>query len=110
VGVAARVDHDRVAARARALDRVDQPALVVRLRALDGDAARVAAPHQLGVDLGERGRPVDQRIARAEQVEVGAVQDQQLCHGERAAIEGRECGPGDRCPDVRYRIGEVVGS
>jgi len=40
------------------------------------------------VDVGQRGVAVDLRLAGAEQVEVGAVQDQQLRHGIRKTGKG----------------------
>ena len=36
---------------------------------------------QVGVDFRQRGAPVDLRLAFAEQVEVGAVQEQEFRHG-----------------------------
>jgi len=74
VGVTAGVDHDRVRPALGALDQLDELALEVTLGAADGRVAERRAPGQLGVDLGERRRSVDGRIACPEQVEVRSMQ------------------------------------
>jgi len=53
---------------------VDEVAFVVRLKALDGGAARPSLFGDERVDLGQRHAPVDLRLARAEQIEVRAMQ------------------------------------
>ena len=68
---------------------VDQRAFVVRLEALELGAELGGQRLQLGVDLGERGRAVDVRLAPAEQVEVRAVQDQELHAGSLAGCGER---------------------
>ncbi len=72
---AGRIDQDRVGGRPRLLDPVDQCALVVRLERLDLAAELLGELLERGVDLGERGVAVDLGLARAEQIEVGPVQD-----------------------------------
>ena len=59
---------------------VDEHALVVRLQRLELDAALVSEAMQPLVDLRQGRRAVDVRLAAAEQVQVGAVQDQEF-HG-----------------------------
>ena len=70
---AGRIDDDAGAVVDRLVDPVDQLRLAVRLVELDRRAGGRAA-HRL--DLGERGRAVDLRLARAQPVEVGAVEDE----------------------------------
>src|SRR5690606_29540891 len=62
------------------LDAFDQRVLGVGLEAGQRVAGGRGAGGEVGVDVGQRRMAVDFRLARAEQVEVGAVQDQQLCH------------------------------
>ena len=76
-----RVDQDEGGAvAARGLHAVDQLVLGVGLQALELVAGGLRALREVGVDLGQGRAAVDLRLAGAEQVEVGAVQDQQLCH------------------------------
>ena len=65
---------------ARGLDAVDQHVLGVGLQALELVAGGLRALREVGVDLREGRAAIDLRLAGAEQVEVGAVQDQQLRH------------------------------
>jgi len=58
------------------LDRGDQLALVVGLPALDPHTAALAVGLDLAVDLGQRETTVDLGLARAEQVQVRTVEDQ----------------------------------
>src|SRR5690606_10988577 len=69
------VDQDeRGTIVARGLDPLDQHVLGVGLQALEFVAGGGGLLVQGGVDVGQRGAPVDLRLAGAEQVEVGAVQ------------------------------------
>src|SRR5262249_41430926 len=78
----ARVDHHTGRGRRLALDEVQDRALGVRLEAGDLAAELVRPPPDHGLDVGQRGAAVDLRLAGAEQVEVGPVDDQQpLVHG-----------------------------
>jgi hypothetical protein len=74
----AGVDDDRAVRAARRLDAVDQLALVVGLERLHGRAALGRQLAQARVDLGQGGAAVDLRLALAEQVQIRAVQDQDL--------------------------------
>ena len=69
----ARVDQDAVGPADRGVDAVDQHALVVALEALHLGAALLGRRSERRVDLLERGGAVDLGLARAEHVEVGAV-------------------------------------
>src|SRR3546814_840705 len=82
-GQAGRVDQDEVGAVvAGGLDAVDQGVLGVGLEAGQLMALLQRARCQVGVDLVQRGAAIHLRLARAEQVEVGTVQDQKLGHGK----------------------------
>ena len=47
-------------------------------------AAYARFPLQRRVDVGQRGRAVHARLARAEEVQVGAVEDEDVGHGQTA--------------------------
>src|SRR3546814_18437217 len=64
------------------LFRSDQGVLGVGLEAGQLMALLQRARCQVGVDLVQRGAAIHLRLARAEQVEVGTVQDQKLGHGK----------------------------
>jgi hypothetical protein len=78
---ARRVDERALHAVDVRVQLVDQRAFVVGLEGLDLHAQFAGQCHQLLVDLGQRGGAIDVRLAAAEQVEVGSVQNQQLRHG-----------------------------
>src|SRR5688572_11824062 len=81
MGERRRVDDDAVGAVDAALDPVDDLRLAVRLVERDRQAALVGARPAHFLDLLERGRAVDVRLARAEQVEVRTVENQdRLAH------------------------------
>jgi hypothetical protein len=61
---------------------VDQSAFVVRLQDLELGAELAGERVQLRVDLGERGRAVDVRLAPAEQVEVRPCRTRKLHGGD----------------------------
>ena len=87
--IAGRIDDDGIGGLPRGLDPVDQLALMVRLvkRQLDPEFTRVlfaGLPH-----LRQRRGPVDVRLAHAEQIEVGTVQDHQSLHGGSFRMVGR---------------------
>ena len=93
VGQSARVDDDARGVRRLGLEEVDQRALGVGLEWRNLAAKLGGARGQALVDLGEGRRAVDRRLARAQHVEVGAVdrQDAQsrglrrFAHGCRTA-------------------------
>jgi len=88
VGVGGRVDDDELrAVAARGLDAVDQSAFVVALEAAQRGAGGVGDLAEFGIDLGEGLRAVDLGLAGAEQVEVGAMQDENL-HQTRGSRQG----------------------
>jgi hypothetical protein len=60
------------------MERIDQRALVVRLEEDQLDLELLRHLFQLPVDVGERHRAVDVRLAAAKQVQVRAVQHQDL--------------------------------
>ena len=82
-GIAQRIGIMRERARVQHHDigigyvkRINERAFVVRLHRLNFNAERVTKGLQAFVDGVERGRSVNRRLARAEQIEVGAVQNQ----------------------------------
>ena len=82
VGEGAGVEDDAAEALAFGrLEPVDELALVVRLTALDAHPVTTRMLADQAVELRERDPPVDGRLAGAEEVEVGAVQDQRRSHG-----------------------------
>ena len=100
-GEAGRVDDDAGALVDRLVDPVDDLALAVRLVEANGRVAGRLAAHRL--DLGERRRAVDLRLALAEPVQVRAVEDVDRFHrlspispGSRAAAAARARVPGRR--------------
>ena len=73
-----RVDEGALHGVDALVQLVDEGTFVVRLEALEL-AAELAGEHlQLGVDLGQRRAAVDVRLAPAKEIEVGAVQDEDL--------------------------------
>lgn len=79
VRVGRRVDDDETDAfSAGGMNALDQGAFVVALEGFEHDACRFGATRQRAVDVGERGGTIVLRLARAEQVQVRAVDDQQL--------------------------------
>ncbi len=79
VGVGRRVDDDEVDVIARGLvDAVDQRAFVVVLKGFDLRTGRFAAADQRAVDVVERGEAVMPGFAAAQQIQVGAVQNQHI--------------------------------
>ena len=104
MGEGGGVDQDEGGAvAAGGLDPVDQRVLGVGLERLQLMAGRGGLCAQAGIDVGQRRAPVDLRLAAAEQVEVGAVQDQQSGH--------RGCGTGKggslREGAITVQFGEV---
>ena len=73
---AARVDDQPGRRAARALHPVDQGALAVGLAEIDRQVERRRVRRAGRLDVGERLGAIDLRLARAEQVEIGAVQDE----------------------------------
>ena len=65
------------AACVRLVQPVDQRAFVVGLSEVDSEAVLASLGDTRRLDLGERGSAVNLRLARAEQVEVRAVEDEE---------------------------------
>lgn len=85
MAVAARVDQDeRGAVLRRRLHAVDQRVLGIGLQCRQFMAGRGRRTGQVGVDFGQGRTPVNLRLARAEQVQIGAVQNQDLGHEQAA--------------------------
>ena len=79
VGVARRIDDDEVDLVVRGLmDAIDQGAFVVVLEGLDLCVNGFPAADQHTVDVVERGEAVVPGFAAAQQIEVGAVQNQHM--------------------------------
>lgn len=76
VRVGARVDDDTVDTAARGLDTVDDCALVIRLEGLEGCAERGGVSFAGGFHVGEGRAAVDVGFAGPEEVEVGAVDEE----------------------------------
>ena len=73
---AARIDERAGGVIHVLVEQVDERAFVVRLEHDQLDLELAREHLQLLVDLGERHRAVDVRLAAAEEIKVGAVQDQ----------------------------------
>lgn len=83
MGIGAGIDDDAGRAAARLLDPVDELALVIRLAEVDGEAQQ-SGPLVAGfLDIAQGFAAIESRLAHAEQVEVGAVEDKdrRLGHG-----------------------------
>lgn len=81
VCIGRRVDDDEVdLVGPGLLDAIDDVALAVRLEGLQRDTFLLCQASQIPVDLGERIGAIDFRLARAEQVQIGTVYDQNLSH------------------------------
>eukprot|EP00825_Cyclidium_porcatum_P015735 TRINITY_DN19018_c0_g1_i1.p2 TRINITY_DN19018_c0_g1~~TRINITY_DN19018_c0_g1_i1.p2 ORF type:complete len:225 (+),score=29.08 TRINITY_DN19018_c0_g1_i1:189-863(+) len=81
VGEGGRIDQDEGGAvGAGGLDTVHQRVLGIGLTGAQLMAGFLRLRHQCQVDVCQRRMAIDLRLARAEQVEVGAMQDQQLRH------------------------------
>jgi hypothetical protein len=81
VGIGRRVDDDEVdLIDPGLLDAIDDVALAVRLEGLQRDTFLLSKVDQIPVDLGECVGTIDYRLARAEQVQIGAMDDQNLSH------------------------------
>src|SRR5262245_42700033 len=77
-GVGGGVDNDSVCGAARLLDEIDERALVVGLMEGDRHAQPAGEVTASCLDRLKRGRAIDVRLAHAEQVEVGAVENEQV--------------------------------
>src|SRR3546814_17557032 len=86
------------------LFRSDQGVLGVGLEAGQLMALLQRARCQVGVDLVQRGAAIHLRLARAEQIEVGTVQEQKLGHGKPGRTGRPVCAKGamlSRSPTLR---------
>ena len=84
---------DRQAVASYLLRAIDDRAFVIALEAVELQAEFLRLRLQAGFDVGQRGRTVDVRLARAEQVQVGAVDDEDFAHSNcswRTSLTG--CG------------------
>src|SRR5206468_8141339 len=70
---------------------VDQHALVVRLADVERDLERLGALLERRADVGERLRTVKARLAAAEQVEVGPIEDENGVGHLRGGVEPPIC-------------------
>ena len=92
---------------------LDQFVLGVGLETRQRMAGCRGARGEVGIDLGQRRAAVDLRLARAEQVEVGAVQDEDLGQARNPAtgaepVKARECARvGRGCPERYLQIAEI---
>ena len=81
VGIGRRVDDDEVdLVGPGLLDAIDDVALAVRLEGLQLYMLLLCKADQIPIDLGERIGAIDFRLACAEQVQIGAMYDQNLSH------------------------------
>jgi molecular chaperone Hsp33 len=85
VRVRPRIDHDSACPAGSGVNGVDDRALGVVLRRLDGGTERLGLAADGGVDLGERGGPVHRGFARAEQIETRAMDHDDV---HRAGVRG----------------------
>ena len=89
MGEGGGVDQDEGGAVAACgLDPVDQGVLGIGLERLQCVPGLGCARGQAGVDVGQGRVAIDFRLATAEQVEVGAMQDQQFGHGGSGTGKG----------------------
>jgi hypothetical protein len=80
----ARVDHDAGAVLAGGVDGIQQHALVVALHGTDLEAAAGRGIRRHPLDVGERRRPVQGRLPGAQEVQVGAVDEEQAARNGHA--------------------------
>ncbi|MNN21224.1 hypothetical protein D3C81_1345360 [compost metagenome] len=92
MGERRRVDQDESGSIAtRDLHAIHQHMLGVGLQVLDLMPCLLRLCCQCRVDLRQRGVAIDIRLTGAQQVQIGAMEDQQFCHDptgrrERAAV------------------------
>jgi hypothetical protein len=81
MGVSRRVDNDKVdLVVRRLLDAAYDFAFVIRLKCLQADAVLLGHLVQVLVDGGQRVGTVHFGLARAQQVQIGAMDDQNVAH------------------------------
>src|SRR5438045_9183664 len=96
VAVGAWIDDDAGGLVARFLDPVDKIALVVRLAEIDLESKRRAGLLAVVGDRSKRLAAIDARLALAERVEIGTVQDENRFQKSRpfpAPVSNRRAGP-----------------
>lgn len=76
VRVGAGVDHNSVDLAARGLDAVDNGTLVIGLEGIKGAVVADGNGAAVRFDVGEGGAAVDVGFARAQEVKVGAVNEE----------------------------------
>ena len=102
VRVRARIDDDTAGRGHRLLDPVDQRALLVGLAEIDRQAEAFACHRAIALDIGQALGTIDARLARAEQVQVGTVEDEDRdSHEWELPPLRRPCLP----PETRLVIG-----
>ena len=69
------IDNDAVGRLARLLDPIDQLAFMVGLAELDRQVESLAPREAALFEIGQRIITISRRLAHAEQIEIGAVQD-----------------------------------
>lgn len=65
---------------ARLVDPIDQGALVIGLKGLDGSAVLLAEGDKLAVNLRQRRPTINLRLTGTEKIQIGAVQNEELQH------------------------------
>src|SRR5690554_5073361 len=86
VRVGGRVDDDEINAfRGSRLDPVNELTFMVALERFEQNPVRLRAGVIGGVNVAQRGTSLRSRLARAEKVQIGTVQYQNLTVGRRGA-------------------------
>src|SRR5437588_11824571 len=80
VRVGPGVNDDGGGGLPRLVEPVDELTLVVRLPAVDIQAEFARESRNRSVDVRQRGRAVNLRLALAEEIEVGAIEDEDWLH------------------------------
>jgi hypothetical protein len=79
MGIGRRIDHNEGnPGGTRSLHLVDQLTFVIALKAFQGCAGAFCHLDQPGIDFGQGRVAIDPRFAAAQQIQVGAVQNQDL--------------------------------
>ena len=75
MAIGAGVENDRLAGAAGLLNPGDEIAFVIRLAEDHAHAAFAGRRDETRLDIGKRLAAIDLRLARAEQIEIGSVED-----------------------------------
>jgi hypothetical protein len=68
------------------MNPVDQRPFMVGLEGVDRDPEAGSKRGQSAIDVGQGGVPIDFRLARSEQIQIGAVQDKNAHGGQASAV------------------------